>query len=101
MGRAGIGARAASWSPRIRSMRSSITTRRRAGGAAATFTAEQQRPRRRFGRRQVLELPSISVIVSEHRTHRLRCPACSARTTASCRTGSPDRRSGPGCRRRS
>ena len=52
------------------------------GGCGRTFTAEEQQPRRRFGRRQVVELPSISVIVSEHRTHRLRCPACLARTTA-------------------
>ena len=52
------------------------------GGCGRAFIAEEQQPRRRFGRRQVVELPSISVIVSEHRTHRLRCPACLARTTA-------------------
>jgi transposase len=30
----------------------------------------------------VAELPPVSVIVTEHRTHRLRCPECRARTTA-------------------
>jgi transposase len=57
------------------------------GGCGRTFTAEEQQPRRRFGRRRVVELPSISVIVSEHRTHRLRCPACLARTTATLPNG--------------
>ena len=39
-------------------------------------------PSHRFGRHQVAELPPISVIVTEHRTHRLRCPRCGATTTA-------------------
>ncbi|MGH8734253.1 MAG: IS66 family transposase, partial [Burkholderiales bacterium] len=34
------------------------------------------------GRHQVAELPPISVLVSEHRTHRLRCPRCRRRTSA-------------------
>ena len=54
----------------------------RAAGAAASFTAEQRRSGRRFGRRQVAELPPISVIWTEHRTHQLRCRHCLARTSA-------------------
>ena len=49
-------------------MRSSITTRMRAVGAGVV-AAEQRRPGRRFGRRQVAELPPISVTWTEHRTH--------------------------------
>ena len=33
-------------------------------------------------RHQVCELPAIAVSVSEHRLHRLRCPACAAETRA-------------------
>lgn len=33
-------------------------------------------------RHQVCELPTIAVTVSEHRLHRLRCPACAAETRA-------------------
>jgi hypothetical protein len=40
---------------------------------------EQRRPGGRFGRHQVFELPAISVIVTEHRTHQLRCRQCRAR----------------------
>jgi transposase len=46
------------------------------------FTLEERQPGRRFGRRQVAELPPISVVVVEHRTHRLRCAQCRAKTTA-------------------
>ena len=52
------------------------------GGCGHEFTAEEQRPRRRFGRHQVAELPPISVTWTEHRTHRLRCRHCLARTSA-------------------
>jgi len=52
------------------------------GGCGCTFLAEQQRPDSRFGRHQVAELPPISVIWSEHRTHQLRCRHCRARTSA-------------------
>jgi transposase len=55
-------------------------------GCGREFTLDERRPARRFGRRQVAELPPISVIVVEHRTHRLRCPECDAKTTA----GLPD-----------
>jgi transposase len=52
------------------------------GGCGREFSAEQRRPRRRFGRHQVAELPPISVIWIEHRTHQLRCRDCLARTSA-------------------
>ena len=52
------------------------------GGCGREFTAGQRRPRRRFGRHQVAELPPISVIWTEHRTHQLRCRHCLVRTSA-------------------
>ena len=52
------------------------------GGCGRQFPAEQRRPRRRFGRHQVAELPPISVTWTEHRTHQLRCRHCLARTSA-------------------
>ena len=52
------------------------------GGCGRRFDDEQRRPDGRFGRRQVCELPPISVIVSEHRTHQLRCRHCRSRTSA-------------------
>ena len=52
------------------------------GRCGREFTAEEQRPRRRCGRHQVAELPAISVIVAEHRTHHVRCPGCRSRTAA-------------------
>ena len=52
------------------------------GGCGRAFTTEQRRPKRRFGRHQVAELPPISVIWTEHRTHQLRCRHCLARTSA-------------------
>jgi len=39
-------------------------------------------PSRRFGRHQVTELPPINVVVIEHRSYRLRCPRCRAKTAA-------------------
>jgi transposase len=51
-------------------------------GCGHEFAAEQRRPKRRFGRHQVCELPAISVVVVEHRTHQLRCRYCRARTSA-------------------
>jgi transposase len=52
------------------------------GGCGRRFDEEQRRPGGRFGRHQVCELPPISVIFSEHRTHQLRCRHCRARTSA-------------------
>jgi transposase len=55
---------------------------RACGECGREFAAEQRRPRRRFGRHQVAELPPISVVWTEHRTHQLRCLDCLARTSA-------------------
>jgi transposase len=52
------------------------------GGCGRGFDAGQRRPGGRFGRHQVCELPPISVVVCEHRTHQLRCRHCRARTSA-------------------
>ena len=55
---------------------------RACGGCGHEFTEQERRPRRRFGRRQVAELPPITVVWAEHRTHQLRCRDCLARTSA-------------------
>jgi transposase len=52
------------------------------GGCGREFTTEERQPRGQFGRHQVAELPPISVLVTEHRTHQLRCPGCRSRTSA-------------------
>ena len=81
--------------------RSSITTRRRVAGAGGRSILRQRRPGGRFGRDQVAELPPISVVFSEHRTHQLRCRQCRARTSA--QLAGADRRlsrSDRDCRRR-
>jgi transposase len=52
------------------------------GGCGRRFDDGQRRPGGRFGRHQVCELPPISVIVTEHRTHQSRCRHCRARTSA-------------------
>ena len=52
------------------------------GGCGRRFDDRQRRPAGRFGRHQVAELPPISVIFTEHRTHQLRCRHCRARTSA-------------------
>jgi transposase len=46
-------------------------------------------------RHQVAELPPISVRGSEHRLHRLRCPACAAETRAQLPVGIPRGAFGP------
>jgi transposase len=51
-------------------------------GCGREFIADERRPAGRFGRHQVAELPPISVIVVEHRTHRLSCRECGTKTTA-------------------
>jgi len=56
------------------------------GGCGHEFGVDERPAGGRFGRHQVAELPPISVLVVEHRTHRLRCPDCRAETTA----GLPD-----------
>src|SRR5688500_13725634 len=57
------------------------------GGCGREFGEDERRPGGRFGRHQVAELPPISVLVIEHRTHRLRCPGCRAETTAALPAG--------------
>jgi transposase len=64
-------------------------------GCGREFSADERQSSRRFGRHQVAELPPISVIVSEHRTHRLRCPTCRAKTTAELPDGIGASRFGP------
>jgi hypothetical protein len=45
-------------------------------GCGQNFSEDEFRPGGRFGRHQVAELPPISVMLVEHRTHRLGCPKC-------------------------
>lgn len=52
------------------------------GGCGDRFAEEQRALGGRFGRHQVAELPPISVIWTEHRTHQLRCRHCRARTSS-------------------
>ncbi|MGA2166530.1 MAG: DUF6444 domain-containing protein, partial [Solirubrobacteraceae bacterium] len=53
------------------------------GGCGRAFDPAQFRPGvGRFGRHQGVELPPISVVWTEHRTHQLRCRGCRARTSA-------------------
>ena len=56
-------------------------------GCGQKFTVDERRPGSRFGRHQVAELPPISVIVVEHRTHRLGCRECGVKTTAGLPAG--------------
>jgi transposase len=49
-------------------------------GCGHRFTDAEKVPRSGPGRHQVAELPPITVEYVEHRTHRLRCPACHKRT---------------------
>jgi transposase len=46
-------------------------------------------------RHQVAELPPIAVTVTEHRLHRLRCPACAVETRAELPSGVPGSAFGP------
>jgi transposase len=51
-------------------------------GCGHRFSEAEKSPSRRPGRHQVAELPPTAVVLTEHRTHRLRCPACRKRTAA-------------------
>jgi transposase len=51
-------------------------------GCGSEFGEDEHRPGGRFGRHQVAELPPISVLLIEHRTHRLRCSCCGEQTAA-------------------
>jgi transposase len=56
-------------------------------GCGHEFTGDERRSGGRFGRHQVCELPPISVLLVEHRTHRLRCSGCGTATTARLSAG--------------
>jgi hypothetical protein len=64
-------------------------------GCNREFSEDEQRPGARFGRHQIAELPPISVLLVEHRTHRLRCPGRATRTTAGLPAGIADSAFGP------
>ncbi|MCA1698696.1 MAG: IS66 family transposase [Actinobacteria bacterium] len=50
------------------------------GGCGHEFAESEKLPSRRPARHQVSELPPVTVVLSEHRCHRLRCPECKAKT---------------------
>jgi transposase len=52
------------------------------GGCGHEFADAEKVPSRRPGRHQVAELPPLAVVVTEHRSHRLRCPGCQRKTAA-------------------
>lgn len=54
----------------------------RCSGCGYEFTEPEKVPRSGPGSHQVAELPPTAVVFTEHRTHRLRCPECRARTRA-------------------
>jgi transposase len=56
-------------------------------GCGREFGEDERRPLGRFGRHQLCELPPISVLLVEHRTRRLRCPACRVQTVAELPVG--------------
>jgi transposase len=56
-------------------------------GCGREFTADERPTGGRFGRHQIAELPPISVLLVEHRTHRLHCPGCGTKTTAGLPAG--------------
>jgi transposase len=59
------------------------------------FSETERRPVGTPARHQVAELPSIAVILSEHRLQRLRCPQCGAVTRAALPAGVPAGAFGP------
>jgi len=67
----------------------------RCQACARSFAAEEQIDAAAPQRHQVSELPPIAVTVSEHRLHRLRCPACAACTRAPLPAGVPRGAFGP------
>jgi transposase len=54
----------------------------RCSGCDREFSDVEKVPRYGPGRHQVAELPQATVVYVEHRTHRLRCPACRKQTRA-------------------
>src|SRR5674476_502064 len=61
----------------------------RCSSCARPFCEEERIEAAAPQRHQVCELPAIAVWVSEHRLHRLRCPACAAETRAKLPAGVP------------
>src|SRR5450756_1867659 len=59
----------------------------RCSSCARPFQEEERIEAAAPQRHQVCELPAIAVWVSEHRRHRLRCPACAAETRAELPAG--------------
>lgn len=51
------------------------------------FNEAERRPVGAPARHQVVELPAIAVLLTEHRLHRLRCPDCGAETRAELPAG--------------
>jgi transposase len=54
----------------------------RCRGCGHEFADAEKLPSRRPARRQVAELPPVSVLITEHHAHRLRCPCCKKKTAA-------------------
>ena len=70
-------------------------------GCGHEFTLDERSPGGRFGRHQVAELPPISVVLVEHRTHRITARSAGPGQPPRCRRVSATWRSGRGCARRS
>ena len=67
----------------------------RCRACAYVFGEEERSDAAAVQRHQVCELPPLAVTVSEHRLHRLRCPACAAETRAELPAGVPRGAFGP------
>jgi transposase len=67
----------------------------RCHACALVFVASEHVDAAPVQHHQVAELPPIAVTVSEHRLHRLRCPACAAQTRAELPAGVPRSAFGP------
>jgi len=67
----------------------------RCPACAHVFSEEERVDAAAVQRHQVSELPPIAVTVTEHRLHRLRCPACAAATRAEPPAGVPRAAFGP------
>ena len=67
----------------------------RCSSCARPFREEERSEVATPQRHQICELPAITVWVSEHRLHRLRCPACAAETRAALPADVPQGAFGP------
>jgi transposase len=67
----------------------------RCQACAHVFSEEERVDAASPQRHQVSELPPLAVTITEHRLHRLRCPACAAETRAELPTGVPSCAFGP------